>query len=196
MREEGRILPGILRVAIGAPVAQLAGMHIAMARCAGGFETGKRGVEVVTREHGAVLRIDVFGGVALRALELRVFSFEFPSRLRVVEFVLGRRPSHQPVIQSVVLGMASRAVVTARTGFHLPGMVAALLRQAMGDLLVAIQAAKLRCSRAEHVAPGALQRSLEIVVRFAERTGRHLCKQFRPQHRNASQQQRTYAETR
>ena len=196
MREEGRILPGILRVAIGAPVAQLAGMHIAMARCAGGFETGKRGVEVVTLEHGAVLRIDVFGGVALRALELRVFSFEFPSRLRVVEFVLGRRPSHQPVIQSVVLGMASRAVVTARGGFHLCGMVAALLRQTMGDLLVAVQAAELRRSRAEHVAPGALQRSLEVVMRLAERTGRHLCIYCRRQHRYAPQQQPAHSKTR
>lgn len=196
MREEGRILPGILRVAVSTPAAQLSGVHIAVARRAGCFETRERAVEVVTFEYGAILRIEVLRDVAPGALELRVLSFEFPSRLGVVEFVLGRRPPHQAVVQPVVLGMASRAVVIARTGFHLRGMVATLLRQTVSDLLVAVQTAKLRRSRAEYVAPGALQRSLKIVVRSAQRTGRHLCEDFRPQHRYAAQQQRAHTETR
>ena len=114
MGKEGRILPGILRVAIGAPAAQLAGMHVAVARGAGWVQGGEGSVRVVALEDGAVLRIDVFGGVALGALELRVSPFELPSRLRVIEFLLGRRPSHQPVLEPVVLRVATRAIVAAR----------------------------------------------------------------------------------
>ena len=143
------------RVAIGAPPAQLTLVHVAMAACAGCFQTCKRGVEVLTLEYGAVLRIDVFRRMALRAFQLRVFPFELPSGLRVIQFLLGDRPSHQPVIQPVMLRVASRAIITART-FHLCGMVAALLRKTVGDLLVTIQAAELRRSRTEHVATGAL----------------------------------------
>ena len=84
MGEAWRILPGVLRVAIGAAAAQLPGVDIAMASHAGCFEARERGVEIVTLQYGAVLRIDVFSGVALAALQLRMFPFELPSGLRVV----------------------------------------------------------------------------------------------------------------
>ena len=80
------------------------------------------------------------------------------------------------MIEPVVLGMAARAVVTARTGFHLGGMVAAFVRETMGNFLVAIQAAQLWRSRAEHVATGALQWPSQVVMRLAQRAGRHLCR--------------------
>ena len=174
MGEARRILPCVLRVAIGAAVAQLPAVDIAMASRAGCFEARERGVEIVTLEYGAVPGIDVFGGVAPGALQLRMLAFEPPSGLRVVQFLLGNRPAHEPVIQPVVLRMAACAVVTARTGVHLRGMVAALLRQTVGNLLMAVQTTELRCSRPEHVATGALQWSCQVVMRFAEGAGRHL----------------------
>jgi len=146
-----------------------------------GSKPGEGRVEIVPLEDGAVLRIDVFRGVTLGALQLRMFPFQLPSRLRVIEFFLGNGPSHQPVFQPVVLRVAARAVVAALAGFHLGRMVAALFREAVRDLLVAAQAAELSRSRSEHVAFSALQRPIEILVRPAERTGRHLCEHFRYQ---------------
>lgn len=194
VRETRRLLPCILRVAIGAPPAQLTLVHVAMAACTGCFQTGKRGVEILTLEYRPVLWIDVFSGMALGAFQLRVFPFELPSGLRVIQFLLGDRPSHQAVIQSVVLRVASRAIITART-FHLCGVIAAFVSQPMGNFLVAFQATELRRSRAEHVATGALQWPSQVVMRFAKRAGRHLRKCFRRQHRYAPQHQRADAGT-
>lgn len=168
-------------MAIGAVAAQLAGVHIAVTGRAGWVERGEGRVRVVTLEYGAVLRIDVFRGVAPGALEPRVLAFEFPAGLLVIEFLLGYGPSHHAVIQSVVLGVAAGAIVAAATGLYLRGMIAALLSQAISDFLVAIQAAELRRPRAEDVTPGALQRPIEIAMRLAEWTGRNLREHFTPQ---------------
>jgi hypothetical protein len=86
--------------------------------------------------------------------------------------------------------MAAGAIVVARPWFHLGGMIATLIRKTKRNFLMAIQAAELCRSGAEHMTFGALQRTVEIVVRPTEWTRRHLRDQFRSERQRASQQQR------
>lgn len=58
---------------------------------------------------------------------------------------------------------------------HLRRVIAALFRQAVGDLLVAIQAAERQRSASEDVAFGAFERPLQIVVCLADRAGIPAC---------------------
>lgn len=178
MREPRWFFPRVLRVAIGARALQLAHVHVAMASRAGGFQSRKCLFELATFERRPVPRIDVFCGVALRALQLRVFPFELPTGLKVVELFLRHRPSHYLMVQPVVLGMAARAIVIAGRRFNLRGVIPALLRQAKSNFLVTVQTAQLWRSRAEHVAFSALQRPVEIVMCLAEWTRRHLGRQI------------------
>ena len=127
MREAGWLFPRLLGVAVGALQAQLAGMHVAMAGLASGFQGCKCRVEIVPLEHGPILRADVLRHVALGAFELRVLAFEFPSRLGVVEFLSGNRPTHQPVVESIVFRVAARAIITTRIRLDLRRVVTVLL---------------------------------------------------------------------
>ena len=126
VRESRRVFPRGLRVAFGTVRAQLAGVDIAMARRAGRVERGEGGIKVVPLQHLAIAGIDEFGCVALGAFELSMFAFQFPAGLSMVELFFGHRPTHDPMVEPIVFGVAAGAIVAARF-FHLRRVISALL---------------------------------------------------------------------
>jgi len=128
----------------------------------------------VPLHHRKTWRIEVLLCVALGAFELRVLSFQLPARQRVIEFIPGRWPPHDAVIRPVMLGVAPAAIVIAWSGFRLCRVIAALFVDAARDFLMAIETLKLGRLASEGMALGALEWPFQIVVRLAERAGRHL----------------------
>ena len=193
MRKAGWILPRALRMTIGALRAELCSVYVAMAGGARGFKAGEWRVQVMPFEDGAILRVDEFFRVALGAFQPGVLTFEPPSSLRVIEFFFAHRPTHDAIIQSVVFGVAPPAIVVAQSGFRLGRVIAAFLRQAPGDLLVAVETLELGRAATERVAHCALKRAIQIVMRLAERTRRDLPKCCRTKQSYQANEQHSHA---
>ncbi len=161
-------------MAIVALTNQLALVYVFMAVRASGFKASKRGVQIFAFQHRTVLRIDIFGDVAFRAFKLRMLAFQCPSGFSVIELLLRYWPPHDAEVHSVMLGMASRAIVAPGTRLDFQGVVATLLRKTTRDFFVAFQALDLGLSPAKNMTVGTLYRAIEIVVSLAERAGRNL----------------------
>ena len=96
-------------------------------------------------------------------------------RLAMVHRLAVRLPSNERKVRAIVVGVALDAIL-ARSAFPHPHRVhTAILRHAIPDLSVAIEAFEFHSAGAQIVTLGATQHSREGLMGFRQRAGRDLC---------------------
>lgn len=154
-----RILPVIHVVAAGAILAKLALVNIFVTTDAVGGQSQVGLGGILTLEQREYVRTYVRGNVTLFAGNAGVLPFQGISGQAVIELFHWSLPVNQREVGSVMLEMAAHTILAVGI-FHLQlRVISPLLREQLGDLLVAIQTFERGRAGAKFMAFGALRGS-------------------------------------
>ena len=161
-------------VAFQAVVSEPSFVNILVARNAILDEPKKRSGQILDLDERALFFHHVHRGVAFLARQTSVLAQQLVTRQVVVKFFLRRLPVNEIEVRSVVIQVALHAVLAVGIAHLEPVVVAVLVRQPFGDLLVAFQAFEGRNASAKEVATVALRRSGKRLMRLGKRSGGNL----------------------
>lgn len=166
-------------VALQAVVAELALMHIFVARHAILRQSEKGPGEILHLNERTLVRNHISGHVTLLTGNAGVLSFQVVARQPVVKLFLRRLPVDQVEIRAIVLQMAANAVLPVWVAHLDLEVISVLAAETSGDFFVAIQALEGRRGGAELVAARTLCGPGEGLVGFRKRARRNLCERGR-----------------
>lgn len=166
-------LPIVRGVATFAARSQASLVRILVTRTACCWESQKRPAEVFHAYACAFALRDASSGVTSLAGKTGMFTFQWPSRFRMIESFNRRVPTNQREGLSVVFRMATRASLAAVVFLNNLGMKSLARRDARRDLSVALQAF-VSSERAEFVAGNAIGRTIQGTMRLRKGSGRDL----------------------
>jgi hypothetical protein len=168
-------LPGVERVAAGAMGIELAAVFVAVAGSAVAGQAEIGAIQILEEDASAGRWRNIVGFVALVAGDGGVTAFERVAGLAVVEGFAVGLPMDELEIRAVVFGMAFGALGPGDVRGEEGGMQAAVFREALANLGVALEAFEDARAAAEVVALGAVGGAGKRLVRPGKLTGRNLC---------------------
>jgi hypothetical protein len=168
----GDILPVVVVVALKTSRTEPVLVRILMARHAGSGNAEESPAHISNFDHLPLGGSNVFRAVAAVTTEAGMLAFKRIAGLLVIEVFL--IPSSEGEVETVVLRMAARALLT-RPGLDSVGsMQPAVGSQALSDFGVTLQAFEHRLPASQFVATGALRGAIQRLMSSRERSRRYL----------------------
>jgi hypothetical protein len=131
-------------------------------------------IEILHVELGALGRGDLLRVVAISATNACVFAVKHKSGLRVIKAFRRGIPFYDFEIFAIVFGMALDAGRRGRARSEITCVQAASLLNARRNVTVTLEASEVWGARRNGVALGATRWTIQVLMRFGQRSGRNL----------------------